>query len=450
MAEQNRTVQEKGIAIGVVGTTVIAEKILAALKSFPNFRPIVCTYTCEEEIPVIVAELAPQVEVMMFAAYRAFRQATARLDVSVPVHYVPLSGAGLYSALYRLQKRSGLQKLSIDCLTGREVARALLELGEAAVETVFFPGSLLASPEELVHFHGQQAQAVKDANSVAVLTGDEAVAEALTAQNISNEYVTPTHQDIIGALERALLSTETRRSKEAQIVVGLINVDQFSRLVANSASEHDVQKLKLDLHGMFLDYVKSLEGHLTSLGGDEYLFFTTRGIFERETRGYKFIPLLQESKKSFGHTLSVGIGFGKSANEAGTHARIALRQAKEAGGDVCYIVREDKCVIGPVEMGPQVVYELSVTDEKLLEKAEQAGMSATYMRKLLAQATRFGTVEYTAHELAPVLGVTIRSTHRILLQWLDAGLVEIVGEEKLAAKGRPRQVYRFVMFDEER
>jgi c-di-AMP phosphodiesterase-like protein len=136
---------------------------------------------------------------------------------------------------------------------------------------------------------------------------------------------------------------------------GLIHINDFNALVERSHSEHEVQKLKLEIHRTFLDYVKSLDGHLTNLGANEYLFVTTRGIFERETRGYKFIPLLQESKSSLGISLSLGVGFGKSANEAGTHARLALRQSREYGGDVCFIVREDKSVIGPVEMANPMI-----------------------------------------------------------------------------------------------
>ncbi|MFP3381253.1 hypothetical protein SB767_33565, partial [Bacillus sp. SIMBA_069] len=64
------------------------------------------------------------------------------------------------------------------------------------------------------------------------------------------------------------------------------------------------------------------------------------------------------------------------------------------------------------------------------------------------QVTRLGKIEYTAQELAAILGVTIRSSHRILLQWLDAELVEIVGIEKISVKGRPRQIYRLSFVDE--
>jgi hypothetical protein len=225
-------------------------------------------------------------------------------------------------------------------------------------------------------------------------------------------------------------------------VVGLIDIDEFRKIVDRYPTEHEIQKLKLDLHRLLLDYVKLLDGHLTSLGGGEYLFFTTRGIFERETRGYKFLPILDDAHRSLGVSLSIGIGFGRSATDAGNHARIALRQSKEFGGNTCFIVREDRSVIGPVEMTHPMIYDLSITDDKLLNDAEKAGMSAAYMSKLMAQVIRYKKINYTAQELSAILGITIRSAHRILLQWIDAGLVDIIGEEKISSRGRPRQIYR--------
>jgi hypothetical protein len=89
-----------------------------------------------------------------------------------------------------------------------------------------------------------------------------------------------------------------------------------------------------------------------------------------------------------------------------------------------------------------MIYDLAITDMNLLQRAEKAGMTASYMSKLMAQVKCLGKIDYTAQELSSVLGVTLRSTHRILIQWLDAELVEIIGEEKITSKGRPRQIYR--------
>lgn len=94
----------------------------------------------------------------------------------------------------------------------------------------------------------------------------------LTQLGIPNEWLLPSDQDIVVSLERALLSTASRRSREGQIVVGMINIDDFGAQALRRNNEHEVQKLKLDIHRMVLDYVESLDGYLTHLGGDEYLF----------------------------------------------------------------------------------------------------------------------------------------------------------------------------------
>ncbi|MFM1654162.1 hypothetical protein ACI7RC_18980 [Brevibacillus sp. B_LB10_24] len=432
------------IKIGVIGPPAIVEVIRETLRSFPNFSPVIRASNRIGDAPVFAAEIMGQVEVLLFSGYYPYKIAKEQVSFTVPVHYIPLTGTGLYRSLFRMYRSGKIGGLSIDLLANQAVEKVLAELGVPASGMHYYDG-VPYRLEDMIQFHLQTYQQGKSAGA---LTGVKAVADELTRRNVPNEWVIPTAQDISVSLERALLSTEKRRNKESQIVFGLIQIDDYNQLLERSHSEHDVQKVKLEIHRLFLDYAGCLDGHLTSLGGDEYMFVTTRGIFERETRGYKFIPILIDAKRSLGVSLSIGIGFGQTANEAGTHARLALRQAKEFGGDICFIVREDRSVIGPVEMAHPMVYELSVTDEELLMRAEKAGMTASYMSKLMAQVSRLGKMEYTAQELASILGVTLRSSHRILLQWLDAELVEIVGVEKISSKGRPRQVYRLSFVDE--
>lgn len=438
MNNQNEFSQ-KGIAIGVIGPELIVQKVKEGLKAFPSFIPWCRIYQQEGEAVSLTEEILNHVEVILFAEHYVYSRVKEEIDVSIPFHYIPNKGSGLYRSLFQLDRSKGLNRLSVDSLSKQTVEQAFLEIGETPDTISYYNDSLLASKDQLVGFHRSN---VEQGKADVILTGVQSVSIELNSLGIQNEWVIPTIQDIIISLERALLSTETRRNKESQIVMGMIHINDFNTLVERSHSEHEVQKLKLEIHRKFLDYVKSLDGHLTNLGANEYLFVTTRGIFERETRGYKFIPLLQESKSSLGISLSLGVGFGKSANEAGTHARLALRQSKEYGGDVCFIVREDKSVIGPVEMANPMIYDLAITDMNLLRRAEKAGMTAFYMSKLMAQVKRLGKIDYTAQELSSVLSVTLRSTHRILIQWLDAELVEIIGEEKISSKGRPRQIYR--------
>jgi hypothetical protein len=428
------------IKIGVIGTPDVVKRLMSVIGEFPAFRPVVREIGRAEEAPAHAAELAKEAEVLFVFGPVAYRLVKERVHASVPVVQAPLTGAGLYRVLFSALKSGRLHGgISVDTLTKTMVMRTLRDLGLEDIRVTVYNGPAWASPEKLVAFHAQQAAA--GLCSLAV-TGAASVAEELAARGIAAEHLLPSEQDMIVALERALLSTESRRNKEAQIVVGMLAVDDFGSLVLKKSSELEVQKLKLDIHRMVLNYVESLDGYLTPIGEGEYLFFTTRGIFERETGGYKTIYLAKDARSSYGITLSLGVGFGTSANEAGMNARAALRKAREAGGNACFIIREDQTLIGPLEMSDPVQAVLPPTDAELMRRAEQAGMTSAYLSKLLAHASKSGKCDYKAHELADVLGVTIRSAHRLLQAWADNGLVKVVDMEKLS-KGRPRQIYRF-------
>ncbi|WP_240633029.1 hypothetical protein [Paenibacillus montanisoli] len=437
----------KGIAIGIIGPEALVSRILKVLQAFPSFRPRPMIYEDESEAPGLAEALETEVEVILVSGPVAYGRIRDQTDVKVALHHVPLTDTGFYRALSRLKNRHAegrRLRVSIDTLSKPEVSKLLGEINETRVEAIHVDGSMYASKDALIAFHmAEHASGKCDA----AMTADESVARSLTKLGIPNEWMIPTDQNITVALERALLSTESRQNREAQIVVGLMKLDRFENLVHGHASEHGVQKLQLDIHRMLLDYAESLEGYLTPLAGDVFLFFTTRGIFERATGGYKSIPLGKSVNERFGLSLSIGIGFGRSASEAGTHARMALRKSKEAGGDTCFIVGEDQTVIGPLAVTDPLEAALSITDKALLKRSEDAGMTSGYLSRLMAQVARTGKTDYMVHELASILDVTVRSTHRLLLQWMDHGLVRIAGVEKVP-KGRPRQIYRLAFLGE--
>ncbi|EFU43065.1 hypothetical protein PVOR_04863 [Paenibacillus vortex V453] len=443
MTERNRTPVQQ-IRIGIIGTQTIVDKILKVIETFPSFDPVPLVFQDEAEAPALAERIGSEVEVMFLSDPLSQRKVKDLGQVEIPVHYVPVTDAGLYKALFYAGQRGRLAGgISVDTLTEAMVVRTMKDLGIPAVQAVIYDGPAYAPKQSLIAFHRSQYES---GTSFVAFTGVESVADELTQLGIPNEWLLPSDQDIVVSLERALLSTASRRSREGQIVVGMINIDDFGAQALRRNNEHEVQKLKLDIHRMVLDYVESLDGYLTHLGGDEYLFFTTRGIFERETGGYKTIPLAKDVNKTYGISLSIGMGFGQSASLAGTNARIAMRKAKEVGGNACFIVREDGTLIGPLEMADPVQEVLSFTDAELIKRAEDAGMTSAYLSKLLNQRARSGKYEYKVHELAHLLDITVRSAHRLLQLWTDNDLVKIAGIEKVP-RGRPRQIFRFTFLE---
>ncbi|PLR74260.1 MULTISPECIES: hypothetical protein [Bacillus] len=430
------------IIIGIVGPEALKKEMLKALEAFPNFKPVFLEATSSTIEQGILSSLISQVEVLLFTEFPCYSKAKQLVNFPIPAQYVPLMGTGLYRSLFLIKTHNEFNHFSIDTVEEKYIQRILFELKADKYEWKSYlpdydhPESI----ESIIAFHQENHEKF---DSIAI-TGILEVSVQLTLLGVPNEWVTPTYQDLMVSLERALLATEARKNKESQIVFGIIDIDKFDKATEKYTTEHEVQLFKLKFQQIMLNYTKLLDGHLINSGGDEFSFITTRGIFERETRGYKYIPLLNSVKSQLGVTISIGVGFGRSAAEAGNHARLALRQSKELNGNVCYIVREDQSVIGPVDIitdNQYEKYDLSITDAELLEKAEKAGMSAAYMTKLMARVARHKKYDYTAQELADTLNITIRSAHRILLKWMDANLVDIAGEEKITYKGRPRRIY---------
>ena len=93
------------------------------------------------------------------------------------------------------------------------VVRTIRDLGIPAVQAAIYDGPAYAPKENLIAFHRLQYES--GACSVA-FTGVEAVAHELTRLGVPNEWSAPSDQDIVVSLERALLSTASRREGKAR------------------------------------------------------------------------------------------------------------------------------------------------------------------------------------------------------------------------------------------
>ncbi|MNZ69612.1 hypothetical protein D3C78_879190 [compost metagenome] len=170
-------------------------------------------------------------------------------------------------------------------------------------------------------------------------------------------------------------------------------------------------------------------------------FITTRGIIEQVTHKFRDAPLLLEIMERLQWNASIGIGIGRTANEAEGKAREALLKAKSGGGGNCYLIMQDGIVYGP--MGSELTLEYSARSEnpELFSLAKKIGLSVGTINKLISLCRRLGTSTLTASQLAEGFGITLRSARRIMAVLEKYEMARIVGEEQPAGRGRPRQIY---------
>ncbi len=425
------------IKVGVVGPLWIQESLQRCFDLFPSLSPIFRLSDCLSDASEITRELSSQVDCLLYSGRVPYLVAKESIPDHLSAFYIPLKGAGLYRALYLLKGRKEMSHISFDGIQIPFIDSVKKSLSESFTYTVFEEPVLPNSFECIVHFH-KEVHKVKE-HCVAV-TSLKIVHEQLKKEGITSEWLIPTEEDMIVILERLLLATTQRKHKEMQIVFGRIYIDDTS-FMKDFKTEKQLQTRNHKIYSMLFDFVEQFDGFLTSLHEHEYLFVTNRGAFERITEGYKSLPILDEAKKGLDIRLSIGIGFGETAFQAGGNARTAVFQAKNFGGNCGFIVREDREVFGPLELDAPIKYPLSVTDQKLIEKAADIGTSAVYLEKTLSMLKRKKDNKFSAQEVAEILGITNRSAHRILQSWLDGKIIEVIGTEKMTTRGRPRQVF---------
>ncbi|MDG0872179.1 hypothetical protein L5D93_06550 [Paenibacillus thiaminolyticus] len=314
------------IRIGIIGPEAMMGLMGHCLKGFPSFEPVMRSYRQEEEAPDLAHELAEKVDVLLFTGPVSYQLAKNQYQFDIPCLFVPLTGSGLYAVLFRLERKLDAAAITVDTLNRQMLVSTFRELGHKW--TAYEGGSRSRPGRSWSNSIGGHYEAGR---SCCAITAIRSVSLQLAREGIPCEWIMPTEQDIIVTLERALLSTEWRRNKEVQVVVGLIHTDGMESLTERQISEHEIQRLKQDVHHLILNFVKHLDGHITQQSSGEYSFVSTRGVFERETGGYKRIPLARNVHKMNGIHLSIGIGFGRSAAEAGVHARRSLQLACDGG-----------------------------------------------------------------------------------------------------------------------
>ncbi|WP_342560303.1 hypothetical protein NSQ95_03665 [Psychrobacillus sp. FSL W7-1457] len=431
---------ETNIKVGVIGPQWIRETMVRCFGLFPNIQPIFRLSDEIKDAKKLTTELLDKVDCLFYSGRIPYLVAKDEIPIETPAFYIPLKGAGLYQSLYKLKSKQNFMNISLDGIQDNYMELIKSNLEETFSYQNFQEIVYMENKDDVVNFHLRN---VEEIPNTVVITSLKLVSEQLSEMNIINEWLKPTDQDIIVAIERMLLATNQRKQKEMQIIVGRIFIEN-SCDASEFMSEQQVHTRNHAIHRMLLQFADQINGYLIALSSSEYVFITNRGIFERITEGYKYLPIVDEMKKKLEVSLSIGVGFGFSALEAGSHARVALIQAQEHGGGCCFIVREDRSVFGPIDLIVPMKYPLTVTDQLLISKAEHIGMSAANIQKTMAVIKRKKENEFTAHELSSILGITPRSAHRIIQSWLDAELIKIIGMEKISKRGRPRQVFALV------
>ena len=134
------------------------------------------------------------------------------------------------------------------------------------------------------------------------------------------------------------------------------------------------------------------------------MIFTTKKILELETKKYRDIYLLDMIREVSVINTYIGIGYGKTANEAKFNAYESIKMAQSQKNDAAYVVFENGEIMGPLKPNP-TVKEKNSFDERFYQIATETGLSANTVYKVFNKIINSGKTEFTSKELATICGV---------------------------------------------
>ncbi|MEU7852628.1 hypothetical protein [Nonomuraea sp. NPDC049141] len=400
-----------GIVIGVVGPHDLVDDVAATCEEQPGVSALRLDYDHESQAPEIVEAHAAAVEGWLFTGIVPYMLSRDAETLTRPAAFVDYSGATLLSALVRLQHEGqDVTRLSIDTLPTADVVATFAEAGlpADALRTLSYRPEMTSKKAVAFHRRGPDHP---------VITCLSSVHEALRGE-MHVLRLAPSVHSVRVALRQLLLTAEGQAQEDAQIALGLIEVETEEGLLREATA---------------------LGGTLAAFRGGIHLLVTTRGPLYDATGGFTGLPMLGRLA-AHNQAVRVGFGLGRSAAEAESLARRALARARRIG-DVAAVLSlraDTDIVLESVAGVPASGRNLSVI-------ARRVGLSVATIERLLQARAAAGDEPLTTREIADRLEVQQRTARRMLHRLELAGLAERTGNLTSGSSGRPLTLYRLTL-----
>lgn len=438
--------------LGIVGPLEIVSKTVQIIKrDFHQIEPIQYLYKDYIEAPLLISHQQLHLDALLFAGPTTLSYAEKHCKRTIPWEFIPRSGSSLLRVLLNIAflKKYDICRISSDLYDTHQLSEVYEEIGV---------------PKDLYHIYAVNKTPLDDdyvdyvcafheqhylCNQVSCcITALYNVHERLTAKNIPCFRVDATADVIRQTLHKLQLNYLVQVSQQSQIVAIYIRLDAPSEYSLFNDNEYQYIIDKTNVTREIYAFAQRIQAAVIEVGLREFLLFSTRQLLENVTNNFESIDLLQTVKKNTSSTISLGVGYGKTAQEAKCNAAVGMSRADKLGGDTAFIVYSSTNIIGPlrtINHEQQSGSACHKIDKKFLAISERTGISVNTLFQLHSISEQQGKTRFTAIELASLAGVTPRTMNRLLAKLTAHGLCFEVGRRVLANAGRPSRIVDIVL-----
>ena len=429
--------------LGVVVPGELIEDVCSYInREFPDIETVSFPYAFIPEIPGLIEGKQNRADAFMFLGKTACLYASKEIRPAVPWATIPRTAASLLRLFVRAARSGFSLHVATDMQNESLFRDAFHETGVAEQEA-----SVLTVPR----FPFDDDFMVRDADAMESLcrSGETDFCitifyrayELLQRRGIPAYMLQPSYEDIRHTVQKLILAHQLRVSQDSQLVVIAVRTD-VTEEESIGRSGYDMALEQLNVTRCLYEFARRIQAACIEIPPNSYLLFATRSLVEQETEHFRSISLLQEVRQYAPFTLSVGFGYGATADEAKTNARRAMDQASLSGGNRAFVIGGQDMIIGPVlgDISRGLQDGTDAMDEKFLRLSRESGVSLRIFSLLYRTCRDRGRSRFTPAELADAAGVSHRTMNRILLKMIDCGYAREVGRRFSRQNGRPSRI----------
>ncbi|WP_055668915.1 hypothetical protein [Desnuesiella massiliensis] len=435
------------INIAVLGPKDLVSKTIEEGMNFQDLNLKDYGYGNESQTLMLAEKAQEHENILLFTGPIPYYMARNSDLIKIPMIYVSYSGTAFYKVLFSYLEQikwdnTKTIRFSIDTIHEALVEEMLEELGIYDYKIYVKEYEDYITTEEIIEYHNKLYNEGKTDVAITCLTS---AYDKLIGMNIPTYRITPTVNCIREALRLAKTEAKNVKSMKGQLCIGILKISNWNEMNTYVPSEYTQQRLRLNLMEMFIDFCEKIKASMKIVNEDEYIFYATRGAIEDITENYKYMPIIKEVNDSLPFKISIGLGFGYTANQAEQNSQEAIKYCGTFNKNCCYVVMEDGMVMGPLERGKNIEFYSRSEDEALLKLAEKSKVSVGTLNKIVGLTKALNKDVITANDIADTMNITLRSARRILSALEEADIAKVVGEEQPAGRGRPRQIFKILI-----
>ncbi len=415
---------------------VITEKV-------PFLEYLEAPYTSLSDVPGLLKKYQSQVNGVLFTGQTPFQYACHHCTATVPWEFLPRNMVSTLCALVQAGYLNGydIRNISSDGFADGILQQVYREIGFTSDEIHIYSCPTSVSEEnyyeKVASFHSD----LYNAKRVGLcITGLSTVYQLLRSQKIPAVKVSANAENILEKVNSLRLAHEMHTSEENRIAVTAVKISSFQEYSVNARNE--LQQLQQENKSGEMVYLLAMKmGAAIVQQAQVYYLFTTKHQIERETQGFKRIPLLSSILSvNPNASVAIGVGLGKNAGEAKRNADLCRGKA-ERYGVACFVLNENDQMIGPITEGLSK-HKPTIIDQNLYLISKKTSIGIDTLHLLEQTQRQYDLRETTPSELAKLCGFPLRSMNRLLKKLEDAGYVMVVGKGSNPGPVRPSRIIR--------